>query len=90
MYWGYDEEKPGFLLHFFSNNGPFTKERNIYEGEVRADAIVCTGPARFTMAFDQHGRIAVAADQTFEIAWELRDAEGRWRPWMRDRYVRVR
>jgi hypothetical protein len=90
MYWGYDESKQGFLLHFFSNNGPFTRDGNIYEGQLRADAIVCTGPARFTMPIDEHGKVAVGPGQSFELTWELRDADGVWRPWMRDRYARVR
>jgi hypothetical protein len=90
MYWGFDELSMRFRLIFFSNNGPFTTEGNVYSGELRAAAIVCTGPARFTMALDEEGNIAMGADQRFEIAWELRDAEDRWRPWMRDRYVRVK
>jgi hypothetical protein len=88
MYWGFDALPNRMQLHFFSNNGPFTKEGNIYEGELQADRLVCTGPARFTIALAQDGTIALANDGSFEIRWELRDADGVWRPWMRDTYRR--
>ena len=89
MYWGYDEAANRFVLHFFSNNGPFTPEGNIYQGEIGGNRLVCTGPARFTMRLDADGRIQVGAGGTFDVEWELRDADGVWQPWMRDTYRRV-
>jgi hypothetical protein len=89
MFWGFDESARRFLLHFFSNNGPFTSEGNIYEGELRNNSLVCTGPARFTIKLDDQGRVSVGHDGTFDIDWELRDANGIWRPWMHDTYRRI-
>jgi uncharacterized protein (TIGR02246 family) len=88
MYWGYDTEGDRFLLHFFSNNGPYTPAGNVYEGRVHGSSLVCTGPARFTIALDEHGRIRVGDDAVFETDWELRDDEGEWRSWMRNTYRR--
>lgn len=89
MYWGYDAEGRRFLLHFFSNNGPFTPAGNVYEGRVHGSSLVCTGPARFTIALDETGRIRLGDDGVIETDWDLRDDEGKWRPWMRDTYRRV-
>ena len=86
MYWGFDDATRRFLLHFFSNNGPFTKDGNVYEGEIVGNQLICTGPARFTIALGEDGSVKLANDHSFEVEWKLRDAGGLWRPWMRDTY----
>jgi hypothetical protein len=89
MFWGYDAAGSRFRCHFFSNNGPFTEDGNIYDGRIIGRQMIFTGPARFTLLLDEDGKIQVR-DGTFHAAWELRDADGIWRPWMCDTYSRVK
>jgi Protein of unknown function (DUF1579) len=88
-YWGYDSDAGKFQIIFFSNNGPFTEEGNRYEGEVSGGTLTFEGPARFQYELDDDGKVKLNADGSLSIAWWLRDEQGEWQPWMRNRFTKV-
>jgi hypothetical protein len=89
-YWRYDTEAGRFKIIFFSNNGPFTEDGNRYEGKVTDDRLTMVGPARFEYELDSDGRIKVNEDGTVSVAWWLRDENGKWQPWMKNTFRKVR
>jgi hypothetical protein len=70
------------------SNGPYDPAGSTYEGEVVDGQLLFTGPARFRYELDADGKIKVSADGTLEKDWELRNAEGTWKPWMSNTYTR--
>jgi Protein of unknown function (DUF1579) len=88
-YWGYDSDARKFRIIFFSNNGPYTKEGNRYEGEVSEGKLTFEGPARFQYDLDEQGRIKVQPDGAIAVTWWLRDEQGQWQPWMNNSFRRV-
>jgi hypothetical protein len=88
-YWGDDSEAGKFRIIFFRNNGPYTEERNRYEGEVGGGKLTFEGPARFQYELDDRGRVKPNADGTISVAWWLRDTDGEWKPWMENTFTKV-
>jgi hypothetical protein len=87
-YWGYDSEATRFQIIFFSNNGPFSEEGNIYRGEVAEGKLTFEGPARFQYELDDEGKVKLNPDGTLSVAWWLRDENGEWAPWMDNTFTR--
>ena len=84
-----DTEAGRFRIVFFSNNGPYTKDGNRYEGVVKDGNLTFEGPARFQYRLDDSGKVRVNEDGTISVAWWLRDENGEWQPWMDNRFSRV-
>lgn len=87
-YWYYDSQAKKFRIIFFSNNGPYTEDGNRYEGEIADASLTFEGPARFQYELEEGG-IKTDADGGITVAWWLRDQDGNWKPWMRNRFTRV-
>ena len=88
LYWGYDTGSQKFHIHFFSNNGPYTKEGNEYTGEIVGGKLIFTGPAKFQYMLDGSGNIALNPDGTHTVYWWLPDEKGEWKPWMKNIFRR--
>ncbi len=89
-YWGYEPEASRYRIVFFSNNGSFSEAGNQYFGALGEEGLTFEGPARFRYELDDGGRIRVGPDGTISVDWWLRDEDGAWRPWMRNRFERIR
>jgi hypothetical protein len=88
-YWYFDAKSERFHIIFFSNNGSFSEEGNRYQGEIASGTLALEGPARFAYELDSNGRIRTNPDGTITIKWWLRDAHGRFQPWMTNVFRRV-
>jgi hypothetical protein len=88
-YWRYDSDVGRFKIIFFSNNGPFTEDGNLYEGKATGDGLTMVGPARFQYELDDDGRIRLNSGGTVSIEWWLRDRSGKWQHWMRNMFTKV-